>query len=82
MRNFLNTCYTCTHWKGDKARMTIAIEDRGDIVMDLDDGWPTDGYCNKILESINLDIDGDASVGILLDANFGCLYYEEDSALS
>ena len=62
--------------------MEQMIEESCGVAMDLKNGWPEEGHCNKILESTRLEIGGGAWVELLVDANYGCMYYEEDSALS
>ena len=75
----MEICLTCKYWDGNKPEMLSIIEKSGDIAMDRFKGWPIDGHCNIDYEWINSEINGDASVWITVDANFGCVYHSADT---
>ena len=68
-------CLTCDHWLGDKAKQIEEIKKHGDICMDINNGFPLEGHCKEIFDLTRLDIDGDAYIEFLIDANFGCILH-------
>ena len=70
-----NRCATCKYWQGDK-EMAAAMFAENITSMDLFEGWPSSGGCGISYEWLSIDIYGDASVSIEVDANFGCPYWE------
>lgn len=71
---YTKNCLTCLYWLGDKEKTLSNIGEYGDVVMDIKDGFPESGGCVELFSQwIEIDIDGDASVGIEVPANFGCI---------
>lgn len=70
-------CATCRFWKGNKQKVKFTYAEYP-ISIDLQHGWPEDGYCSEIINSINIELLGDAIVKLTTDANFWCVRYETD----
>jgi hypothetical protein len=74
-------CLTCKHWMEEKPfgglKPTLEmIAERGDVVMDRRLGWPLSGSCGIAYDWCELEISGDASVSMEIQANFGCVWWE------
>lgn len=71
----MNLCWTCKHWKGDRAQTAKLIEENP-MSMTPGGGWPNSGTCAMSHCFLNVAIHGDAYLDIDFDANFGCIYWE------
>jgi hypothetical protein len=79
MNTLKGRCATCKHWDGDKAK-AMAMFTEIPISMDLHNGWPDSGECRCSHFWLNTEITGDAYVTSTVDANFGCIHWEEDDS--
>jgi hypothetical protein len=73
----MNQCFRCVHWNGDKELAEEMLKDNP-LSLDLWAGWPSNGRCDQFCQWGNLDVYGDASVILTVDANFGCVYFETE----
>lgn len=71
-------CISCRHWQGDKDGMRKDIDVSGPIVMDMENGCPKSGGCAIGYKWLWMIISGNATSYFNVQANFGCVLYEED----
>lgn len=69
-------CLNCEHWDGDRAAQW-AVYGTSAICMDRARGWPIDGKCTEIYDAIKIEIHGNATCSLEIDANFGCVLFKE-----
>jgi hypothetical protein len=72
----MNQCLTCEYWEGDKTATHKLIESGGDVVMDRVYGYSGWGKCALSYEWLDIVITGDAYADGEVQANFGCIYHE------
>ena len=75
----MNTCLTCKHWEGNRAKTLQAIEECGEIVMDWVRGWPESGPCGEAHRWMDVTVNGDAVAFVEVSANFGCPLHTKES---
>lgn len=71
-------CLTCKNWKGDKFSMNRMVKESNHIAMDLKHGWPLEGDCDIQYQWSDIEINGDATADLIINANFGCILHEHD----
>ncbi len=73
--NYKRRCFTCEHWLGDRQEQAEAIE-KSPLCMEIERGWPKEGGCSEQFLFSEIEIDGNASVSVLFNANFGCIHWK------
>lgn len=70
----MNNCYQCKYWQGDKESTKLLMA-KYPQSMDLFKGFPNSGKCGIDYEWAEIEIDGDATAILEVNANFGCVYF-------
>ena len=70
-------CATCQHWMGDKDKAAKLFAE-SPISMHRDRGYPNTGTCQVDHDWSEIEVDGDACVYLDVNANFGCVYWEDN----
>jgi len=79
MKKVQPRCLNCKFWEGDKVRTQNLINEYGyEMVMVTNGGFPGGGECSTSHLWAGLNISGDALCTLTVDANFGCVYWEEE----
>ena len=68
-------CVTCKYWQGDK-EISISNYLENPVSMDLEAGWPEDGECWSDHAWFHIEVLGDATAKLVVDANFGCIHWD------
>lgn len=79
-RDYLNRCLTCKNWSGAKKKQARAVNEYGPVCMDLHKGWPRRGECEINYHWSDVEITGDATARLVVNANHGCNRWEKDDA--
>ena len=70
--DFSKCCMTCKSWGGDVQKQKKMIETTGEICMCVNTGWPECGECASVSSWGTLQIHGNATASLIVEANFGC----------
>lgn len=74
----MDNCLSCKHWSGPKKKQQRNINKYGVITMDLHKGWPEDGSCDVSHLWGEIEVTGDATATLIVNANHNCNRWEAD----
>lgn len=72
----MNNCLNCKHWDGPKKKQQRHIEKYTLTAMDLNKGWPEEGNCEVAYLWSTVEVNGDATAMLTVNANHSCNRWE------